>query len=91
MYFFVYHLCKKSEYGLRQIMELLRERVETLPAFIKEVRTRTPSVNNMAFVFLFYSIHNPGIEPGLSGFFGRTPITKKLSLRVTDQKRISQP
>ena len=26
----------------------------------------------MTFVFLFYSIHNPWIEPGLSGFFGRT-------------------
>ena len=46
----------------------------------------------MAFVFFFfYSIHNPGIEPELSGFFGRTHIIKKLALRVTDQKRIYQP
>jgi len=78
----------KIEYGFKQIAEPLRERVEPLPSCINKVKTSNPQfATYMAFVFFFiYSIHNPGIESDLSGFFGRIHIITKLVLRVTDQK-----
>jgi hypothetical protein len=84
MKFSLYQLRNKCECGLAKITELLRETVEILPTFINGVRTPTAFATCMAFAFLFYSIYNLGIESGLSGFFCRTCIVKKLALRVTD-------